>query len=562
MKRIYKSVLAVAVLALALSACSSRLDVTNPNYFTDDDIQKYMDGGDDNVNTVISGLANVLNEFVMAKDSWIGNGITPRDGNEVRQEVRRFVQSGDVVEGSRTYQGTHYLYYQNNGSVLPYWESDQAVPNYGIYVGPVKKISYAQRVLDYVPDTVSTPAKKGYRAMALTIKAMGYMELMERYTDLQDVTSTTAQGWPIYDRYAYNDPQPPLSVAETWEWIKNAIDEAVKDFKASNIGTGGYTIGTSDLEVHDVDCGVAQYVRARVALDTKDWATVIDACNDVLSHYPNFIAPSDYGMDESKLASVASRNANGWNGTTYNASENAFYNIEKNPEVIFGQRQVTDGLYISYNGVEGTTISYWSDFNSLMRTPNGYYQMDENLYNSMSDNDCRKSCFLSKPFENYPIYNYSSNDTTWYSYTMPAYTNLKWAASEAFGYTNHDNTHNVADFVYLRSSSLLLMGAEAYAQSGQDSQAKALLNRLLAARTKVGAPTMTCDNTMSGMSTMDMVRLQWRLEMWGEGDWSFFNEKRWNWQPTRGANHWSTNQIPRFTWEIPLQERQGNPYWN
>ena len=51
--------------------------------------------------------------------------------------------------------------------------------------------------------------------------------------------------------------------------------------------------------------------------------------------------------------------------------------------------------------------------------------------------------------------------------------------------------------------------------------------------------------------------------MWGEGDWAFFNQKRWGVQNQRGSNHWSTTQIPDqgWIWEIPQKERQGNPYW-
>lgn len=556
MKNIIKSVFVLGIAAIALTACSSRLDVTNPNYFTDDDMQKYMNESEENVNKTLAGLVSGLPSYVMVRDGAINGGYTNRGMFESTHDVRRVIQSGDIVLGSQAFQTSSQAYtqfYLNQDEELPYWEEDQRVYNYGYYDGPVVKIGYAQKALDWLPDTVTGPAKKGYRAIALTLKAMGYMQLMERYTDLQDVASTTAQGWPIYDKYAYNDPVEPLSVADTWAWIKNAIGEAVNDFHVSNIGTNGYTVGTTNTDIHDVDCGVAQYIRARVALDMKDWSTAIDACNDLLTYYPNFIAPGDYGMDESKLASVASRNASGWNGATFNAAENAFYNTDRNPEVIFGEKSVTDG---------SNKWNYWTDFNSLKNEPSLYFQIDENLYNSLSDNDCRKANFLSQAYNNYPVYAYENGDSTWYHYTMPAYTNLKWAASEATGYSNHDNSSNTADFIYMRSSTVLLMGAEAYAQSGQDSQAKELLNRLLAARTKVGAPTMTCDNTMAGMSTLDMVKLQWRIEMWGENDWAFFNEKRWNEQPSRGANHWSRNQISHFTWDIPREERQGNPYWN
>ena len=95
--------------------------------------------------------------------------------------------------------------------------------------------------------------------------------------------------------------------------------------------------------------------------------------------------------------------------------------------------------------------------------------MDKGIYDALSDNDCRKACILSEDFENYPIYSYENNDSTWFSYTIPAYTTLKWAASSAIEHNgkNHTNQYTTSDNIYLRSSAVWLMLAEAYAQSGR-----------------------------------------------------------------------------------------------
>lgn len=543
----YKKIIVCTVLGLSFTACNSRLDITDPNHFTDEEINKYKELSDDNTKRVLGGMVNVMPNFVNLYSAKMNRGYSNDNAYESSFELRRFVQSGDVVEGRESDKGEWTLFYQNHDN-LPYWEDTQNEQNYGYYMGAVLKISEATRPLEWLKSP-KTPLQKGYKARCLTIKAMGYMQLMERWTDLQDVTSETKQGWPIYNTYAYNEPLPPLSVKQTWAWLKDTLKYAVDCFKASDIGNGGYTIGKDADKIHDVDCGVAQYIRARVALDMKDWPTAIEAATDILAHFPNFIKAEDYGMNEALLPSVAARNVNkGWIGSDYNAEKNAFYNLEKNPEAIFGEAR-------------GVTSKYWGYFNTLKSQLNHCYQMDQDLYNAMSDDDCRKACFLSAPFHNYPIYTYENGDSTWYTYDIPAYTNLKWAASSAIGYANHANHASVSDFIYYRSSAALLMLAEAYAQSGQEAQAKQTLNKLLAARTLPGRPTMTCDNTMSTLSTLDMVRLQWRIEMWGEGDWAFFNQKRWGTVPARGANHWSRKPISHYTWEIPQQERQGNPYW-
>lgn len=554
MKRIYKNIVAAALLVAGVSACSSRLDVNNPNYFTKDDIDNILQGDDEEKkDKVVAGLVSVLPGYINIYNAALNGGYSNGYANESNFELRRFMQSGDVVEGSSANKGTYNQWYQNSPSVT-YWQTNDDIQNYGYYLGPVYKITNAIKAMQYLTDDNVKEDKKmkGYQAQALTMKAIGYTLLMERYTDLQDVTSETKQGWPIYNDYAYNPATEPKSVAETWATIKEYFDKAVKSFHESSIGTKGYLSGHTSDVVYSINCAVAQYYRCRAAMDRKDWATVIDGATELLSYYPNFIKASDYGMDQSKLASVAARNDDGWCGKEYNAEENAFYNWEKNPEGIFGSARGSSNMFWTNGG-----------FNALKRGPSGYYQVDADIYNALSDNDCRKACILADDFENYPIYSFENNDSTWFSYTMPKYTSLKWAASSSIGHNGemHDNKYTVSDNIYLRTSAVWLMLAEAYAQSGQDAMAKQTLNKLLEARTIEGRPTMTCDNTMAGMSTMDMVKLQWRIEMWGEGDWAFYNQKRWGTQHKRGANHWSKTQISHFTWEIPQKERIGNPYW-
>ena len=554
MKRIYKNIVAAALLVAGVSACSSRLDVNNPNYFTKDDIDNILQGDDEEKkDKVVAGLVSVLPGYINIYNAALNGGYSNGYANESNFELRRFMQSGDVVEGSSANKGTYNQWYQNSPSVT-YWQTNDDIQNYGYYLGPVYKITNAIKAMQYLSDDNVKEDKKmkGYQAQALTMKAIGYTMLMERYTDLQDVTSETKQGWPIYNDYAYNPATEPKSVAETWATIKEYFDKAVKSFHESSIGTKGYLSGHTSDVVYSINCAVAQYYRCRAAMDRKDWATVIDGATELLSYYPNFIKASDYGMDQSKLASVAARNDNGWCGKEYNAEENAFYNWEKNPEGIFGSARGSSNMFWTNGG-----------FNALKSGPSGYYQVDADIYNALSDNDCRKACILADDFENYPIYSFENNDSPWFSYTMPKYTSLKWAASSSIGHNGemHDNKYTVSDNIYLRTSAVWLMLAEAYAQSGQDAMAKQTLNKLLEARTIEGRPTMTCDNTMAGMSTMDMVKLQWRIEMWGEGDWAFYNQKRWGTQHKRGANHWSKTQISHFTWEIPQKERIGNPYW-
>ena len=188
------------------------------------------------------------------------------------------------------------------------------------------------------------------------------------------------------------------------------------------------------------------------------------------------------------------------------------------------------------------------------------WQMDADLYNKIPDSDFRKDRIAASDVV-YPFYtvNQVGVDTTFYvGITVPKYTNLKYAATESRdGATIHDNSKWLTDFPYYRSSAAYLMLAEAYAQQGKTAEAKNALDKLLAARTKAGSTPMKSNGTL------DEVKLQWRIEFWGEGDWSFVNAKRWgdiaNYR--KGANHWAKGVTPTLIWEVPEEEKIGNPNW-
>ena len=553
---------AFAISAMALASCGKMLDVHNPNYFTDEEMQDYLNDNPDASEQILTGLTASLYSYIGLGDAACNGGYSNNGMYESYKAFQRLCQAGDIVEGDAVNTGTFATWYQNLPSNT-YWHTSKDSENYGYYYASVLKVGPAQKALDFLTkEYVQKNPSLGYaRAQALMLKAIAYTELMERYTDLSDVTSETKQGWPIYDAYAYSAPKEPLSVKATWKWIMDTFNEAATLLSESSLGDHGYTSGTSDPNLYfDLDLGVCQYYRCRAALDCKDWSTAIKAGEDLLAHYPNFIAAADYGMPAAQIANVQRKGitaekpyGTAWAGE-WTADKNGLICATKNPETIFG------------NGTATGSTQYWSvlGLNTVKNGPSGYYQMDKALYDSMSDNDCRKACVLPEAFDGLVTFSHAGTDTTWHTYTMPAYTSLKWGATCGLGQTNHCVENTYANSSWCRSSAVVLMVAEAYAQmGGNDDKAKSWINKLLAART-IGGTTMTCDNTMPGKSALEMCQQQWRIEMWGEGDWAFFNRKRWGKSFTRGANHWSSNDVPSegWIWQIPQKERQGNPYWN
>ena len=110
------------------------------------------------------------------------------------------------------------------------------------------------------------------------------------------------------------------------------------------------------------------------------------------------------------------------------------------------------------------------------------------------------------------------------------------------------------------------MKAEIQARTGDEGGAKNTLNTLLNARTKAGATPLTCDNYqgMSGLSALQMVQLQSRIELGGEGGLEWFNNRRWNIPVNRQGStvHWNpamTYPVSQMTMKVPSEEISSNP---
>lgn len=89
---------------------------------------------------------------------------------------------------------------------------------------------------------------------------------------------------------------------------------------------------------------------------------------------------------------------------------------------------------------------------------------------------------------------------------------------------------------YMRASEMLLTEAEAAYMNGDVATAKSCLEELMAQRDETYTVTAT------GADLLDEIKLQRRIELWGEG-WTWFDLKRWNttmerkaWDPTDLAN--------------------------
>jgi len=557
-------IISIAVAFGLLVSCGDRLDVTNPNKFTVEDINEniFLSGDESKIKLALEGMANTMPVQMMVYDAALTKGYGNRWSADATHQLAHDMLIGDIVSGSDAGHGGVFSNWYSVANDFPYYRYNATTTsNYSNYFSACIKIANAVKVMQNISEESIEKASgatqamlKDYRARCLVVYALGYLELMELYTDLTDPDSQTAKGWPIYDTYAYNTPVAPASVKETWDLIISDLQTAVKYFKESI----GYTIGNTENVLYDIDLGVAQYLLARAALDCRRWDIAATAASDIVSKYPTFISEANWGMSNAKLESVAKVTPGNAFTDGFNSDENAFFNFKVNPEVLFGWEASES---VGANVTRKSAIPFVLQNPLLNGNMQTAWEMDADLYNKIPDNDFRKDRVASSDVV-YPFYtvNQVGSDTTFHAgIVVPKYTNLKYAATESRdGNTIHDNSTWLTDFPYYRSSAAYLMLAEAYAQQGNTSGAKSVLDKLLAARTKAGATAMTSSGSL------DDVKLQWRIEFWGEGTWSFLNAKRWgdiaNYR--KGSNHWATGVTPTLIWEVPEEETIGNPYWN
>ena len=528
-----KNIITIIVTILVLSTgCSKQLEITPPNSITDEQIMKLLESGDEKtIDLILGGMANGLPLSIKAG----GTGSETRYDSYSGMLVMRNLEANDIVFGTKI-AGTAFGGDEYN--LLNFTSSNiNSNSFYWFYAWNI--ITNANKLLFYLQDDAILDLNiklHDYKARALTMRAYAYNFLIENYQDAYLQGGKDRLGIMLYDTFSPTQKMKPRATSdETYNFIKKDLNDALSHFSKAKIG---YTKQTTDI-----DLGIVNYLLARVSLCTGDWQTTIQASDNILGQYPTLMSQQMYG----------GKNTGTPENPIFLPETNGFLNNTINPEVLLGWPV----------GEANTVHNAWMNpFGMRAGGLSGYYQrIDNRLYEKIADNDFRKDLFSTTDFGKYI---YPPDNIEGY---IPSYTNFKFAATHGIGSTISDRTKvgTVTD-IYMRTSEVLLMKAEALAQQGKETDAKNVLNVLLSARTKGGSPILTCDNypTMQGLSALEMVKLQTRIELWGEGGYEFFNNKRWNIpvDRTTSSNHISKIKysVKDMTLKIPDDEMFYNPY--
>ena len=547
MKKIIKSIAFIAGVTI-LASCADRLEVTPPNSIYDEQIKELLENGTAaQKETILKAIVNPMAQYFNNYDR---NNVCSTGSANVMNYSYPGIEWGRSLMGNDVALGYDLESYDLAGRDLYQFVTDYRIgnsnTNYCHWTTYAYAINQANSVLGYMTEELAQTDNlfKDGRARALLIRAYSYMCMMEEYQDAYLLGGKDKLGLSIYKVYDPKQPAVARSTSEeTWNFIKGDIQEAVS--LLTNAGVK-YTAGRANAE--DFDLGVANFLLARASLLTGDYATCVSACKAIISSGAySLIKPENYG----------GRNTGAWTPTSdieVSPATNAFTNINVNPETILGYA-VTSSFYAQAAVFFGLT-SMFTTYSSSKSTA----RIDDRLYNKISDKDVRKDAFLD--FE-VGDYKFAANGAV---AKIPSYASLKFSSTDAL---NNDGTAGAGtpasttkcDYTKFRLSEVYLMLAEALCQTNADGEAQNILNELLAARAKEGE-TLTIDDYKSAGSTLDIVKLQWRIEMWGEGGREYYNNKRWGVNVDRSGStvHPKIVSYPanKMTLAMPERELQDN----
>ena len=543
---------AIVVLA-SVSSCNRMLDITPPSSITDEQVMDiYENGTDAQKEAIVKGIVGSMPKYFNLNDNDYGcstGGANTMRYSYVGIEWGRALMGADIVSGynleANDLAGKQVYRYNED------FRGPSASTNYCYWAMYAAGINQANIALGWVTEEKAKEGAlyKDGRARALLVRAYCYMCMMEEYQDAYLKGGKEKLGLPHYTNY---DPlQETVARAETaeatWNFIKKDMTDAIKYL--TDAGTG-YTAGRDLSE--DLDLGVANFLYARACLLTGDWANCIKACDAIIgSEAYSFIDAENWG----------GHNTGEWTPTDQIKvlpQTNAFASMACNPETILGFKK-NSGFY----GSAADHFNLANVFGNYSQQGN-VTRIDKTLYDKIPADDIRKEAFYPNEIGDYKFSNKSTGK-------LPSYVNLKFSATEGLadsGVASSGKPEECTklDYTKFRLAEVYLMKAEAECMSGSEDAAKATLYALLAERLSTTFDPSKDDTWQKyGQTLLDAVKLNWHIEMWGEGGREWYNAKRWGEDIKRESqmhtdagsliSSWPANKM---TLHIPSRELQTN----
>lgn len=493
--------LSLAILIFAMTSCEKDFLDTVPT----DSVGPAVALGDE------ASMQNVLNGIhrgMYAQSQTIFPG-----GNSARAGDHWWVPQGDNLTGGIIHSAdANNLGWRDNMQWNDHTVETELTPEL-LWYHRYNMILHANLIIKRIEegDLTDTPNLRAIKGQALTYRAFALLSLVQHYSKGYLIGNpATDPGVPVI-----LEPQttgPRGTVQATYDQIGKDLDAAIAAFQnAAPRPTGGPET-KSQLNIN-----VAYGIKARWALSKGDWQTAASAAVSARQGFPL--------MNEAQWKSG--------------------FNTNDLPEVIWG------------SNVIGTETTFFRSYFYLMcNTFNGSQNRnntkiaDRRLVDAIPDTDYRKDVFLpDAPNTNSSAAN---GEGGWANNTNPLYTTqdefnaARNAIRTQYGMTSGHNTHpymhvkmlqknpgtiDPDDIIYMRSSEMYLIEAEAKAMANDIPGAQAALQTIAGARDSAfNAATYATQAAL-----MAQIKFQRRVELWGEG-FGYTDHIRWDEGVDHGAN--------------------------
>ncbi len=384
------------------------------------------------------------------------------------------------------------------------------------YSAPYKLIADVNTFVSSYPEDTEDQDAIHMIAQAKALRAYAYLSLAPAFQFSYE-TSADKPCIPIVTEATTEfTNNPRATVKEVYELILSDLDYAIEHLE-------GYTRPTKA----NIDQQVAYGLRARAYLNMAKYAeAAADAEKAAAGYTP---------------ASIAE------------VSKPSFMDISEH-NWIWGYDMTTD---LAQGGLYATSSSWLRSFSgwSYSAACQCYTMINKLLYDKITAGDVRKGWWVNEDLES-PLL----DGLTWLvdgvakgdvanleidnvKMAFLPYTNVK------FGCTTIGTNNNDEDSPLMRVEEMILIQAEGYAKSGNETKAKEILTNFVKTYRE---PNYSVDER--GLSLADEIWFQRRVELWGEG-FGIYDTKRLNKPMVRfHDDESSTNQPSSFCFNMAADD--------
>lgn len=401
------------------------------------------------------------------------------------------------------------------------------------------------------------------KAQALTIRAHAYVRILQLYGPRWADSYNGERMVAILRTTSGTEDLPLSSMNAILKRIYDDLDIAIDIFESTE---------TQRKYIWEPDEDVARGIYCRAALLKDDWATAQVMAREARkeNRYP-IMSEEQYkgGFAEPNQEWMWSNTADSdrcgyWSNGAYYAVNGAYVDWNTGCGAINYElyRQIPEGdiradLFFTPDKLDPSinNLSQASFWNSALVDP---------ATMSLQKNANMKNQYRAFGLKSIP----EGGKDKW---ELPYYSRLDGSECYVFFGSQYKfwcvDGWGTSAYPFMRAAEMLLNEAEAACHNNDETTAIALLKELNAKRN----PNYTCNK--SGDALLKEVKLQRRIELWGEG-FNWFDLKRWGEPLVRNtweAGNMNSNNIPQanklnmqpadmsgWRWAIPLQETQYN----